>query len=350
MNVHFKPDGAKKLADQVAKKILAALYPNAVHAPLSRIMFGSCVKQNLPAPIFDSVISHRPELFIFLGDNIYGDTEDMQVLKDKYQTLGEIPGVASLRKKARVLATWDDHDYGVNDGGANYPKRVESEQIFLDFWNDAADSPRRKRPGVYDSHVFGPEGQRVQVILLDTRYFRSPLKKAERRVGGPYVPDKSADKTMLGEAQWKWLEEQFRLPAELRIVASSIQCVAQDAGQETWSNLPRERERLFRLIHHTKASGVMIISGDRHWSELSSASDGLPYPVYDLTSSSLNTVHGRGTPTDNRFRANPTTYHRENFGAITVDWTARDPLVTLQIRDIDGEPKLSKSVPLSSLK
>ncbi len=349
-NVHFKPDGSKKLADQVAKKILAALYPNAVHAPLSRIMFGSCVKQNLPAPIFDSVISHRPELFIFLGDNIYGDTEDMQVLKDKYQTLGEIPGVASLRKKARVLATWDDHDYGVNDGGENYPKRVESEQIFLDFWNDAADSPRRKRPGVYDSHVFGPEGQRVQVILLDTRYFRSPLKKAERRVGGPYVPDKSADKTMLGEAQWKWLEEQFRLPAELRIVASSIQCVAQDAGQETWSNLPRERERLFRLILHTKANGVMIISGDRHWSELSSASDGLPYPVYDLTSSSLNTVHGRGTPTDNRFRANPTTYHRENFGAITVDWTARDPLVTLQIRDIDGEPKLSKSVPLSSLK
>jgi len=349
-NVHFKPEGSKKLADQVVENIRAALSPDSANAPLTRIMFGSCVKQNLPAPIFESVISHRPELFIFLGDNIYGDTEDMQVLKDKYQKLGEIPGVAKLREKTRVLATWDDHDYGVNDGGADYAKRVESERIFLDFWNDAADSPRRKRPGVYDSHVIGPDGQRVQVILLDTRYFRSPLKKAERRVGGPYVPDESADKTMLGEAQWKWLAEQLRVPAELRIIASSIQCVAQDAGQETWSNLPRERKRLFRLIDDTKANGVLIISGDRHWSELSSASEGLPYPVYDLTSSSLNTVHGRGTPTDNRYRALPTTYHRENYGAITIDWTVKDPLVTLQIRDIEEETQLSKSIPLSALR
>lgn len=349
-NVHFKSEGSLKLAEQVADSIRVALGTTAPHEPLSRILFGSCIKQAQPAPIFDAILADQPELFLFIGDNIYGDTEDMQVLNDKYETLGAIPGFAKLRESTGVLATWDDHDYGVNDGGADYAKRVESQRIFLDFWKDASDSPRRSRPGVYDSHVFGPDGQRVQIILLDTRYFRSPLKKSEtRRTGGPYEPDDSPEKTMLGEAQWKWLENQLRVPAELRLIATSIQCLSQDDGQETWSNLPRERQRFLKLIKDTEANGVVLISGDRHWSELSSLSEGLDYPLYDLTSSSLNQPHGRGTPTLNRFRDVSTTYHRENYGAITIDWNRNDPTVTLEIRDMKGMSRLSKKLVLSAL-
>lgn len=349
-NVHFKTEGSQRLAAQVAESIRVALRSDGGARALSRILFGSCVKQAQPAPIFDAVNARKPELFVFLGDNIYGDTEDMQVLSDKYAKLGAIPGFAQLRETTRVLATWDDHDYGVNDGGADYSKRVESERIFLDFWKDAADSPRRKRPGVYDSYVFGPEGRRVQFILLDTRYFRSPLKKAAvRRTGGPYTPDNSPDKTVLGDAQWKWLTEQLRVPAELRIIATSIQCISSDDGQETWSNLPRERERFFKLIAQSKANGVVLISGDRHWSELSSVTDGLPYRLYDLTSSSLNQPHGRGTPTLNQFRHLPTTYHKENFGEIAIDWSRDDPLVTLQIRDMQGAVQIEHDVALSEL-
>lgn len=349
-NVHFKTEGSQQLAAQVADSIRVALRSNSAARPISRILFGSCIKQEKPAPIFDAINARDADLFVFLGDNIYGDTEDMQVLSDKYAKLAAIPGFAKLRETTDVLATWDDHDYGVNDGGADYPKRVESERIFLDFWRDPASSARRKRPGVYDAHVFGPKERRVQVILLDTRYFRSPLKKsAERRTGGPYTPDDSADKTVLGEAQWKWLAEQLRVPAELRIIATSIQCIAADDGQETWSNLPRERERFFRLLNETKANGVVLISGDRHWSELSSIEDGLRYRLYDLTSSSLNQPHGRGTPTLNRFRDLPTTYHKENFGEIAVDWNQDDPQITLQIRDMSGDVQISKQVALSTL-
>ena len=98
-------------------------------------------------------------------------------MRAKYARLAAMPGYQAAQVACPILATWDDHDYGVDDGGGEYPKKVESQQVFLDFFGDPEDSPRRKRQGVYDAEVFGPPGKRVQVILLDTRYFRSPLKK-----------------------------------------------------------------------------------------------------------------------------------------------------------------------------
>lgn len=314
---------------------------------LSRVLFGSCIKQDQPMPILATIAGQQPDLFIFLGDNIYADTEDMDVMRAKYAKLQADAGFTQLLKTCPVLATWDDHDYGVNDGGDDYPRRVESQQIFVDFWNDADDSPRRQRPGVYDSRVYGPEGQRVQVVLLDTRYFRSPLKRGEKRTGGAYVPNPDPKVTMLGDAQWVWLEQQLRVPAELRIIATSIQCLPGAAGQETWSNMPLERQRLLKLIEQTEAKGVVMISGDRHWSELSAIEHGVPYPLYEITSSSLNQVHPRGTPTVNRFREVNNTFHRENFGMLEIDW--EDRTVSLQILDIDAAIRIKKTIPLRVL-
>lgn len=317
----------------------------------ARVLFGSCIQQDRPMPIFKTIVAHRPDLFVFLGDNIYADTADMDVMRAKYAKLKSNADFVGLTQAAcPILATWDDHDFGVNDGGADYSRKAESQRLFVDFWGDPADSPRRGRPGVYDAKVFGPEGKRLQVILLDTRYFRGPLKKGERRVGGPYVPSDDVSVTMLGAAQWKWLEAQLKVPADVRILASSIQCVSEDSGQETWSNLPHERRRLFDLIARTKATGVLLISGDRHWGELSVTTDQTPYPIYDLTSSSFNQIHPRGTPTDNRFRALPTTFHRENFGAILIDWEQPDPQITLQVVDLEGQPRIEKKLRLSQLR
>ena len=329
----------------VTSRVLVADDPH----PVSRILFGSCAKQDQPMPIFETIVAQDPQLFIFLGDNIYADTEDMDVMRAKYAKLSGDAGFARLRRACPVLATWDDHDYGVNDGGADYPKRVESQAIFVDFWGDASDSPRRRRAGVYDARVYGPRGRRLQVILLDTRFFRSPLSKGERRTGGPYVPDSDPSKTLLGDAQWAWLEQQLQVPAEVRIIASSIQFAAQDAGQETWSNLPRERRRLLQLLRETKAAGTLIISGDRHWAELSVVTDDVSYPLYDLTSSSFNQVHSRGTPTENRYRALPTTYHQENFGAITINWEQPDPTIRMQVLDLEDQVRIEKTVSLSEL-
>jgi alkaline phosphatase D len=318
---------------------------------LSRIAFGSCAGQDKPQPIWDKVIQTEPELFLMIGDNIYGDTQDMKVLEEKYKLLGAKPGFIRLRKYVPVLATWDDHDYGVNDSGAEYPKRAESQKVFLDFWDEPLNSPRRKREGVYDAKIFGPAGKQVQVILLDTRYFRGPLQicKSCAANQGRYEANSDSSTTMLGEAQWKWLEEQLRIPAQVRIIVSSIQVVPEDHGWEKWMNFPHERQKLFKLIRDTAASGVLFISGDRHLAELSMMDGGVGYPLYDLTSSALNrsTYNWRSYET-NRHRVGTMNWG-DNFGMVKIDWSKPDPVIALQVIDDEGEINIQRKIRLSTL-
>lgn len=338
--------------------------PLAAQEPLSRIAFGSCAKQDKPQPIWESVVTEKPELFVFLGDNIYGDTEDMQLLQQKWNLLGAQPGYQKLKQTCPVLATWDDHDMGANDAGAEYPKKRESQRIFQNFFEVPADSPRRQRDGVYHAEVYGPPGKRVQVILLDTRYFRSPLKTGFKPgepgdgFRGKYAPNTDESATVLGDAQWKWLAEQLRVPAELRVIGSSFQVLADQHGSEMWGNFPLERQRLFHLIRDTKAKGVVLLSGDRHLAEmmrLAPEEFGIGYPIYEVTSSSLNAPSGNFTKAGirfsneiNRFRIG-LTYFDTNFGTIQIDWSQPSPVVRLQVRDEAGGVVLQQRVLLSAL-
>lgn len=313
--------------------------------PLTRIAFGSCINTN-SHPMLDRVLATPFDLFILLGDNIYADTTNPVVMARKYRERKEGPFFQTLLKKAPVLATWDDHDFGGNDAGAEYPMKAESQKLFLEFAGDPPDSPRRKREGVYDAQVFGPAGRRVQVILLDTRYFRSRLSTGTNNVepsGGRYVPNPDPALTMLGAVQWQWLEEQLRVPAELRIIASSIQFLSEFSGAEAWANLPREKQRLLDLLQKTKASGTLFISGDRHWAELSRLDRPGDYPIFDLTSSALTEEHKRGTPTPNRFRDGPT-FHHPNLGLIQIDWSGPRPNVSLRLIDAGGIPRIEKAI------
>ena len=320
--------------------------PRPNSAPLTRIAFGSCINTQAH-PMLDRTLALSFDLFILLGDNIYADTTNPAVMAQKYRARKESAFFQALLRKSPVLATWDDHDFGMNDAGASYPMKVEAQKQFLDFMNVPATSPRRQREGIYDAHVLGPPGRRVQVILLDTRYFRSNLATGINHVvpsGGKYVPHPDPDVTLLGTAQWRWLEEQLRKPAELRIIASSIQFISEFSGAEAWANLPREKERMLALLQRTRAKGVVFISGDRHWAELSRLDRPGDYPLHDLTSSALTEEHKRGTPTPNRFRDGPT-FHDTNVGLITVDWQGREPAVRLEVIDRHGTVRIGKQLP-----
>lgn len=335
--------------------LLLAYLPRRVTGttrPLTRIAFGSCADQSKPQPIWATILRTKPDIFLFLGDNIYADTEDMNVMRAKYARLAAIRGFRKLRRTVPILATWDDHDYGVNDGGSEYPKRTESQQVFLNFFGEPKGSPRRKREGVYNAKLFGPPGKRVQIILLDTRYFRSPLRRSvsEEEGKGRYIPDANPVKTMLGEAQWKWLEGELRIPAEVRIIVSSIQVVPEDHGWEKWANFPLERQRLFKLISETGAAGVIFISGDRHLAELSMMDGGVGYPIYDLTSSALTNSSKRWQPQEtNRHRVGTMNWG-DNFGLITIDWKRADPQISLQIRDVEGDVTIQRKIYLSTIR
>jgi alkaline phosphatase D len=313
---------------------------DGVENALTTIAFGSCARQDRPQPIWDDILSHAPDLFLFIGDNIYADTEDMAVMREKYGLLGAQPGYARLVQSTPILATWDDHDFGVNDGGEEYPMKEQAQEEFLTFFNEPDTSPRWTRPGIYDAHVFGPVGSRVQVILLDTRFFRSPLVRwpeGDRPTRGPYMPAEDSVRTMLGEAQWTWLAEQLRVPAEVRIIASSIQVVPEEHGWEGWANFPHERSRLFRTIREAGAGGVLFISGDRHHAELSRLLDSdAGYPLFDVTSSGMNQGGQGQVPEPNRHRVSPAAERGDNYGLITLDWSLDDPLVRLELRRAGG--------------
>jgi alkaline phosphatase D len=324
---------------------------------LTRIAFGSCAKESEPQPLWERVLAEDPQLWIWAGDNIYGDTEDMDVMREKYARLQAIEGYARLAASVPMLATWDDHDYGVNDGGRDYPMRSASQQVFLDAFGVPADSPRRQREGIYHAATFGPEGRRVQVILLDTRYHRSPLdrfRSASGR-GGAYRPLRDRDATMLGDAQWQWLEERLREPADLRLIVSSIQFVADEHRYEKWQNLPYERQRMLRTIERSGAEGVVFLSGDRHHAELSRLERADDYPLLDLTASGINQSRAPrpGTP----WREPEPNTHRlgrivrgPHFGRIDIDWDQPDPVVTLSIETIDGSLPIEHTVRLGELR
>ena len=336
---------------------------SAAGEPLSRIAFGSCANENRPQPIWEAIRKLDPQLFIFTGDNVYADTADPVKLAGSYERFAAIPDFAKLREGCPVIGTWDDHDYGKNDAGAEFEGKQEAKDAFMKFFDTPEDSPLRRRGGVYDAKIYGPEGKRVQVILLDTRWFRGPLRKmtkeelraarAEKgRTVGRYLPDPDSDSTMLGEEQWAWLAEELKKPAELRLLISSIQVIATDHGWEKWGTLPKERKRLLDLVRDL-ATQVVILSGDRHSADISMLppeTDGGPfYPVYDVTASGLNQTGLAEEP--NRYRvAGDEVYNQPNFGWIEVDWAAEDPAVKLEIRDVDGQVVREVRTTLGSLK
>lgn len=210
--------------------------------------------------------------------------------------------------------------------------------------------------------MFGPEGKRVKVILLDTRYHRDPLL---------------SDGTILGDPQWQWLERELHGPrSEITIIGSSIQVVSNLSATtgplfyvESWARFPRERERLFRLIDSSKRPGVIFISGDVHFGEITRFDCGAQYPSYDVTSSGLtqsvdNTVPevfqplmrllAVLTPTTMRVLSPNCLYKscttgQPNFGAIEIDWNAVPPRIKLELRDVEGRSVHSVEFPISEL-
>ena len=315
----------------VAGTALAAPYPRLdPKAPLERIAFGSCLDEEKPAPRWATVLDQNPQVFMMLGDNVYADSvgsrdvgPDLNEMRRAYATLSAEPGFAHLRSRVPLLGVWDDHDYGLNDGGVENPIKVDAKNIFADFFDVPADDAMRTREGIYRSAIYGPAGRRVQIILLDTRWFRSPLKETdERNAPGKqrFVPDDDPTKTMLGEAQWQWLEAQLRQPAELRLIVSSVQVIAEGHGWEGWQTMPLELSRLTRLIKETKANGVIFLSGDRHRAAAYRRVDGTPYPFYELTSSSLNSGVTSRQPEIDPQRLGGRLYAGENFGMVQIDW------------------------------
>ncbi|MEN8773604.1 MAG: alkaline phosphatase D family protein [Akkermansiaceae bacterium] len=317
---------------------LATLLPSLAQEPINRIACGSCYKPEHDSGIFKAIAAEKPQVFLFMGDNIYADTSDPKVMRQKYRQLNSHPDYVALAKKVPIIPIWDDHDYGLNDAGREYEMKKTSAKLFFEAFNFAKDHEARKTPGVYHSKFMGPIGKRVQFIMLDTRYFRSPLVKVKKGKRKVYEIEKGPDVTILGEEQWQWLAAQLKKPADLRIIVSSIQIINTEHRFEKWSNIPDERTKFIKLLSDSKPGPTVLLSGDRHLAEvcyLPKKETQLPFNLFEMTSSGM--THA-GAPDDPSPLRVPGTYSRNtNFGVLEITWKDSKPGVILTIKDAKGK-------------
>jgi alkaline phosphatase D len=324
--------------------------PPTMPKNVQRIAFGSCIDQNKQQPIWRAILDSKPDLFIFGGDNVYASKRPWQsnALQTAYATQATQAGFAQLRKEVPHLAIWDDNDMGPNDGGADFSNKQLAKDAFLDFWQLPANDPRRHREGLYHAYQIGPVGQRVQVILLDTRWFKARPKVTDQRDAPGkerYLPDTDPQKTMLGDAQWQWLELQLKQAADVRLIVSGIQVVAEGHGWESWHNFPKELEKLEQVIQRTQAKGVVFLSGDRHIGAIYKSKRGQNYPLYELTSSGMThtwTTAKEAGP--NRLGDLITQNH---FALVDFNWPQKQ--IQLGFQNTQGEWLKQQNIDLSEL-
>jgi len=350
-----KPDSAEAALELYYDTLPDTAFPTAPvgkslpasDAVLSTILLGSCMDEEKgPSAAMMSIAQEEADLFLMVGDNVYGDRDgmgyvnnqpDLEELKESFSDLAAREDFQNARAAHAMMVAWDDHDYGANDAGQNFPFRGLAERVHEVFWG-LDDQDVGKWPGTYYARSFGPEGQRVQVIMLDTRFFRSDLTPTDDW-GAPgkerYLPAPTGSmQDMLGAAQWTWLENQLQQPADIRLIASSIQVMPTVHGWEAWSAMPDERERLFELIRKTEAAGVVFLSGDRHTAFIYEEDGVLPYAAHELTSSSLNVAFATESA-ELDARQVGAGFAPENYGAIEIDWAAKT--IALKIKDNAGE-------------
>lgn len=321
---------------------------------ISVLTFGSDLT-NKSKPVLASIAKEHPDLFVLLGDAVFSDetkkAPDLPGLRAAYQELSKDSEFTAFRASVPMIVTWDDHDYGTNDGGGDFIYKGTSQKMFDHFWGL---EPRHQgREGVYDAYSFGPRGQRIQIILLDTRYDRSPLTRLSGETGdGHYAPSNNPDLHMLSDKQWQWLAEELRQPADLRVIVSSIQVLSDGHHWERWGNLPIQEEKLFQTIRDSRANGVVLVSGDRVLGALYRKDGVLGYPVYELTTCSLNlpwkSLSGKDESPEMATGQIGAMYPKPNFGELRIDWEAQ--MITMAVKDEGGSVVRSQKIALSNLK
>ena len=293
-----------------------------IHAQvITKIAFGSCAHQDKEQPIWDAIVEAEPEIWIWLGDNIYGDSPDPKVLRAAYKKQKKSLGYTALQSRCQIIGTWDDHDYGENNAGKEFAGKVDAQKALLDFLDEPSGSERRKQEGVYWSYRFGSGRYAMKILLLDVRYHRdSP--------DDPYGD-------IFGAEQRAWIEKELTdKEVSLTIIASGTQVIPEDHNYEKWAQFPDTRQWFFTQLGQHRNGGVIFLSGDRHIAEISRLElPDMEQPIWEITSSSLTHSWTDFSGEPNRHRVGKV-FSQNNFGFLEIDWSKR--IVKATLRDESG--------------
>ena len=293
---------------------------NFIYAESIKIGLGSCLDQDYPQPIWQSIKKEGLDYFIFLGDNVYGDTRygSLRKMKSAYDKQKKV--LPDFLNDISIFSIWDDHDFGINDGGADYRFKRRAQELYIDFWEITKDDDRSNREGIYFSKNEIFFDKKFKFIFLDTRFFRSKLKGKKSN----YIENIEPDATILGDVQWTWFENELKSDFDFLFIFSSIQIIAKDHRFEKWSNFPNERAKLFELLEQFNDKTILF-SGDRHRAGIYRKNG-----IIEITSSSMNKPGSSFSETDSYLIGK--TYPQENYGVLEI----LENTIHIKIKDIKG--------------
>ncbi len=274
--------------------------------------------------MWDVVRSHAPLAFLFLGDNVYIDRPTLPALQRYcYYRRQSRPEFRRLVASTACYAIWDDHDFGTND--CAYGSRVDEPawkvpvwRVFCQNWNNPYYGGGEAQPGCWFHFSIGD----VDFFLLDGRFYRSKPR-------GP-------EPTMLGPAQKRWLLARLKASkATFKVLASGVPWAlgTKPGSLDTWEGFKAEREEILSFIEKNRIGGVVLLSADRHRSDIWRLKRQVGYPLYEFESSRLTNQHRHGKIPGAVFSYN----EKQSFGLLTFDTTKPDPTVTYEIYNIDDQ-------------
>lgn len=268
---------------------------------------------------------------MWVGDAYYADADDPVTLRNKKNELYNHPSYQDFRQRVSIIGTWDDHDFGINDGTKHYPFKAAAQTQFLDFLDEPADSPRRRQAGVYTSYMKGD----VKIILLDVRYHRDPKSK-------------SGSGDVLGAQQWQWLENELTdSTAKIHLIASgSTITTPTDPNREQWNNYPQAKARLFKLLENT--SGVAFLTGDRHFSGVLHEQTGDRKYLELMSSGLTHTKQWRERAVRTRAWGKGNFTDKKNFSTVHIGTDEQPTLEFITYAHQSGKKKIERQFRLQS--
>jgi alkaline phosphatase D len=315
-------------------------------APDFTVAIGSCNYINEPEldrpgkgygsgyPIFESINSKNPDIMIWGGDNIYlreADWDSKTGILHRYTHSRSIKEMQPLLAKTQNFAIWDDHDFGPNDSDRSFYNKNLTLEAFKDFWaNKSYGMNPEQNEGNYSTFNWGD----AQFFLLDDRFFKSPNDR------------KTGERTILGNEQFEWLIDALSSSnASFKIIYIGGQVITTAARFENYATYPEEKEKLLKEIEANKIKGVLFLSGDRHFTELSKLERNGNYPLYDWTVSPLTSGIAESYKQDkNTNQVEGSLFTVNNFGTILFSGNAANRQMKLSLFDKEGAALWNKVI------
>lgn len=289
--------------------------------------------------IFRSIHRDRPDVMLWLGDNTYlreADWHSRTGVQYRYTHTRSLPELQPLLGSTHHYAIWDDHDYGPNNSDRSWWNRRTTLETFRLFWGNPAYGVDGN-PGITSTFQWAD----VQVFLLDDRYHRAPNGRS------------TGTRTMLGEEQIRWLVDALESSdATYKLVALGGQFLNPLTRFETFANyFPSERQRMLERLRQEDIPGVVFLSGDRHFTELTRLDRSGTYPLYDLTVSPLTaSPHTAGDEEPNFLRVPETAVTQRNYALLRFAGPREERRMTISVRDADGHEVWSRTIRASELR